>query len=53
MGLDPQRARHHQPLLIHPQAFDCRPACWGQTLHTSRVLYPHEVILPVLRAWVK
>src|SRR5262249_1325817 len=36
-----------------PQALDGSPACRSQALHTSRVLYPHEVILPVLRAWIK
>jgi hypothetical protein len=53
IGFYPQRARHHQPILIHSQALDGGSAYRGHTLHTVRVLNPSEMILPALRAGVK
>jgi len=50
VGLDPQRPRHDEPLLIHAQTLHGRSPCWRQALHPSRILNPPEMILQLLPA---
>ena len=40
-------------MLIHAQSRDSGPPYRSYALHTSRVLYPHEMISPALCAWIK
>ncbi len=53
VGFDPQRTCDYQPFLIHVHSLHCGSTCWSQALNPPRVIYPHEMILPVLPSRIK